>query len=139
MIALTILTALSIQAAQPDNLLLPGVLDLPVLEGSQRDPSCGGQIDAINPGDGLACVSSPSPSSSEGIMAYAESALGLGWRPAFLAQESIFLERSKTDGRCELLAISASAGGEPSSSIEDPNIISIILERDMQCVRPDVP
>ena len=131
--ALALVATLAVQNASTEVTLLTGVVDLPLLAGSRADPSCAGETE-INPGAGLACVSSTGGDLTELQLAYAEAAVAKNWRLSFIDRNVVFLERPLAGGRCEMLSINP-IGEDSDDEGSGPTGLALILDRDMPCVQ----
>jgi hypothetical protein len=95
---------LSLAGQDREALLLPGVADLPVLEGSTPAPDCGG-MPTMFEGDPVACVTMPVEAVDPMVWAYVREAKARGWTDASGAANAIWLERPGTGERCQRLTV----------------------------------
>ena len=128
-LALLATAFVSTQAAEPQ-VLLPGLLDFPLIGGVVISPDCGGDP-TINPGDGLVCVAFPAGGDLDELRnRYGQIAMDQGWRVAFaLEATTVHFERPAAGGRCDHLAIAYSGANGGLTAL------ALIVDHDMPCVR----
>jgi hypothetical protein len=138
MIASALAAALLSFAGQDGGaLLLPGVADLPVLEGAAAAPDCGG-MPTVFEGDPVACVTAPIDRIDPLVWAYVREARARGWTDASGAANAIWLEKPGIDGKCQKLTIAGfwdfRRWPEPRPGI--PGYVAVSVRSDVRCQTP---
>lgn len=137
MIAALVAAALVGQGAS--GAIMPGVLDLPMLEGATPAPECLGFRDRLSEGDEtFECLGAPVGRINDLIFAYRGAALERGWADAGGAASAIWLTRNLPDGTCQRLTIGGMWDFErtPEPRDSDPGLVLIMLDAEARCPAP---
>lgn len=130
-----VLASLFVGQATPDT-VLPGVLDLPLLEGSRLAPDCLGLKERLEDGgDPFACVGAPVERVNALAFAYVDAAKARGWTDAGGAANALWLTRPLADGRCQKLTVAGMWDFERTTRPRptDPGFVLISLDADARC------
>lgn len=133
MIGLVLAAAL---AGQAQSMILPGVLDLPLLDGGVMAPDCQGFADRLNEaGDPYACVAAPMSQINDLAFAYLGAARERGWNDAGGAANAFWMTRPGEDGRCQRLTVAGMWDFErtPEPRPNDPGFVLISVDVDVRC------
>ncbi len=133
------LLALTLAGQAAPEVVLPGVLDLPVLEGSRPAPDCLGMRARLEEaGDPFACLGAPVGRINDLVFAYVDAAKAQGWVDASGAANAIWLTRTAADGRCQKLTVAGMWDFERTQQPRDsdPGYVLISLDADVRCPNP---
>lgn len=138
MIAALVAVALSVSDPAPpaSEVVLPGILDLPILQGGHLEPDCLGYRDRLSQtGETLECLGAPVSRVNDLVFAYRSAALERGWVDASGAANALWLTRVLPDGTCQRLTIAGMWDFErtPQPRPGDPGFIVISLDADARC------
>lgn len=105
--------------------VLEGLLDLPLAEGSTLMSDCGWLQQTVAPrGKSVQCVTASLGGSNDVVRAYIRSAEGLGWNSGGGEANVTRLYRRSADGACEEMGLAVFPAGSASGPT-DPAIIII--------------
>jgi len=119
--------------------IMPGVLDLPILEGAEPAPDCLGFRARFSEGDeAFECLGAPVGRINDLVFAYRNAALERGWADASGAANAIWMTRTQPDGNCQKLTIAGMWDFErtPEPRPNDPGLVVIMLDADARCPAP---
>lgn len=131
--------AVALLGAAQGGAVLPGVLDLPLLDGAELAPECLGMRDRLSEsGEAFACVGAPMSRVNDLAFAYVDVARERGWGDASGAANAIWMTRTLPDGRCQKLTIAGMWDFERTHDPRpgDPGFVLISLDADSRCPRP---
>lgn len=137
MIALAVAAVLAGQAASGP--VLPGVLDLPLLDGAELAPDCLGMGDRLaESGEVFACVGAPVSRINDLTFAYVAEARTRGWADAGGAANALWMTRTLPDGTCQKLTLAGmwDFRRSPEPRPNDPGFVLVSLDADARCPRP---
>ena len=132
---LTVLAAITALQAAPVT-VLPGVLDLPLIEGTTVSADCmGHRAQMTVPGKPFECLADHMAHANEHVFAYVAAAQAKGWVPDTAAANGIFLRRTLPNGVCQKLAFIGLPGTQAMRP-EDPAYILIAVDPAATCPSP---
>lgn len=100
---------MALAASAPAQVVLPGVLDLPVTAGDKLGDGCKVGSNTIPRTADSDCVSLPGKAVNDAMHGYIKALKSRGWITTGGAAIQIWLERPRSEGGCERLDISAVA------------------------------
>lgn len=111
-------------AAGPTDVVLPGMVDLPLIQGSTLMPDCLFLQDRLAAsGKPFQCVGAPLAKADEITRAYATSAQTRGWASSGGVANAVSFHRPLPDGRCEGLAFA----GFPTTEAMAPSDLAMLI------------
>ncbi|MBJ7485659.1 hypothetical protein [Brevundimonas sp.] len=116
--------------------VMPGVLDFPMLEGVQPAPDCLGLRETLaEDGEAFECLGAPLSRVNDLAFAYVRAASERGWTDAGGAGIALWMTRVLPDGKCQRLTIAGMWDFErtPRPRPNDPGIVVISLDPDIRC------
>lgn len=121
-----------LSAAYQEPIVLPGVLDFPVLRGATPSPDCGGLREVVGPE--MTCLSAPLERVNDLIFGYVAEAERRGWKDSGGAANAKWMVRQTAEG-CERLTIAGfwdfRRYPEPEEGIE--GFVGMQVERIRSC------
>lgn len=134
MIGALVASVLMTQAAP--GVVMPGVLDLPVIEGSAPSPDCMGYRERMSQGgETLECFGTTVGQVNDLAFAYVDAARERGWADASGAANAIWMARTLPDGTCQRLTIAGMWDFErtPEPGPTTPGFVVLSLKSDIRC------
>lgn len=127
--------AMSLVLSAPET-ILPGALDLPVIEGSRPSVECLGLRERLaEAGSPYACLETSYDAANDMVFAYKRSAEQAGWTSDGGAANALWLRRTAAEGKCQRLTLAAFPGTEGGAQPRAADII-FAMDPDVRCPRP---
>ncbi len=127
--------AMSLVLGAPET-VMPGVLDLPLIEGSRPTVECLGLRERLaEAGSPYTCLETSYDAANDMVFAYKRSAEQAGWTSDGGAANALWLRRTAADGKCQRLMLAAFPGPEGGAQRRAAAII-FAMDPDVRCPRP---
>lgn len=120
----------------PASTILPGVVDLPVVEGSKPSADCLGlRTRLAQDGDPFECLETTYEDANRIAFAYVRAAETAGWAHDGGAANALWLRRTMADGVCQRLTVAGFPG--PDDRAPRAAVVLVSLDADVRCPRPN--